>query len=101
LSLPEHALLASSGSGEPPDALSRRVHRRRQKAAVPGPDSEAAPAVAVQRRCLNCKNLFDSAWAGERICPRCKGTTAWRNGGTSSVANLGQSQSRSGRKGGS
>src|SRR5690349_4198584 len=33
------------------------------------------------RACLRCKTDFDSAWAGERICLRCKGSSAWRNGG--------------------
>ena len=32
------------------------------------------------RRCLRCDTRFDSAWSGERICPRCKGSSAWRNG---------------------
>jgi hypothetical protein len=44
--------------------------------------------------------VFDSAWAGERVCPRCKGTTTWRNG-ASAASNFGQSASRSGRKGSS
>jgi predicted RNA-binding Zn-ribbon protein involved in translation (DUF1610 family) len=32
------------------------------------------------RNCLSCLNPFSSAWAGERICPRCKNTTSWRSG---------------------
>ena len=32
------------------------------------------------RRCLMCREDFESEWAGERICRRCKGTTAWRTG---------------------
>jgi len=32
------------------------------------------------RRCLMCGETFESEWAGERICRRCKGTTAWRTG---------------------
>ena len=32
------------------------------------------------RICLICRASFDSAWVGERICPRCKGSAAWRNG---------------------
>jgi len=55
----------------------------------------------LQRTCLSCKARFDSAWAGERICQRCKGTTAWRNGAATGVTGSNQSQSRSGRKGGS
>jgi hypothetical protein len=54
-----------------------------------------------QRTCLSCNAMFDSAWAGERICQRCKGTTAWRNGASTSMTRSNQNQSRSGRKGGS
>jgi hypothetical protein len=36
--------------------------------------------VPTRRRCLRCEATFDSAWAGERICPSCKGTAAWRSG---------------------
>jgi len=50
-------------------------------------DSMAKEAVidieGTQRRsrvCLSCRGSFDSAWAGERICPRCKGGSAWRSG---------------------
>lgn len=32
------------------------------------------------RRCLRCEATFESRWAGERICGRCKGTAAWRQG---------------------
>jgi hypothetical protein len=32
------------------------------------------------RRCLRCKSEFNSEWAGERICRRCKGTVGWRKG---------------------
>ena len=31
------------------------------------------------RACLRCETRFMSAWSGERICPRCKGSSAWRN----------------------
>ena len=33
-----------------------------------------------QRICLSCRGTFDSAWVGERICPRCKGSSVWRGG---------------------
>lgn len=33
------------------------------------------------RLCLMCREAFESAWAGERICPRCKSQTRWRTGG--------------------
>ncbi len=32
------------------------------------------------RRCLMCGAAFQSEWAGERVCPRCKQTAAWRQG---------------------
>ena len=35
---------------------------------------------AKTRKCLVCKSPFESAWAGERICRRCKSTSAWRGG---------------------
>jgi hypothetical protein len=37
-------------------------------------------AVRLVRRCLGCLALFDSEWAGERICRRCKGRARWRIG---------------------
>jgi hypothetical protein len=55
----------------------------------------------LQRTCLNCQARFDSAWAGERICQRCKATTVWRSGASTGVASADQNHSRSGRKGGS
>lgn len=33
-----------------------------------------------KRACLSCSTTFDSEWAGERVCPRCKGSSKWRNG---------------------
>lgn len=30
------------------------------------------------RRCLRCQDEFDSIWAGDRICGKCKQTAAWR-----------------------
>ena len=33
------------------------------------------------RKCLICRSPFPSAWAGERVCRRCKSTTAWRSSG--------------------
>ena len=30
--------------------------------------------------CLICRSEFPSAWAGERVCRRCKTTSIWRNG---------------------
>ena len=36
--------------------------------------------VPKTRKCLTCRTPFESAWSGERICKRCKNTTAWKNG---------------------
>jgi hypothetical protein len=46
-------------------------------------DDTGMDAVAHQRKdrvCLGCLTMFDSAWSGERVCRRCKGTSAWRSG---------------------
>jgi hypothetical protein len=32
------------------------------------------------RRCLMCRDRFESSWPGERVCKRCKSTAAWREG---------------------
>jgi hypothetical protein len=32
------------------------------------------------RQCLRCRGAFESQWAGERICARCKSSSAWRSG---------------------
>jgi hypothetical protein len=32
------------------------------------------------RQCLRCRSAFESQWAGERICARCKSSSAWRSG---------------------
>jgi len=32
------------------------------------------------RQCLRCKSRFASEWSGERVCPRCKSSNAWRSG---------------------
>jgi predicted RNA-binding Zn-ribbon protein involved in translation (DUF1610 family) len=41
---------------------------------------EDAQADAKTRQCLVCRQQFPSEWAGERICPKCKSTAAWRSG---------------------
>lgn len=35
--------------------------------------------VPKTRKCLLCKCAFDSAWAGERICKRCKSSASWKS----------------------
>ncbi|MFX4220991.1 MAG: hypothetical protein ACMVO3_08365 [Thalassobaculum sp.] len=41
---------------------------------------EPVSAPPRTRSCLRCRSDFQSEWAGERICKRCKGTSAWREG---------------------
>jgi Zn finger protein HypA/HybF involved in hydrogenase expression len=40
--------------------------------------------VAKHRRCLMCGTDFKSAHVGERICPKCRQSKAWRDGDTPS-----------------
>lgn len=40
----------------------------------------ATESVLRCRKCLRCATSFQSEWAGERICKRCKSTAAWRTG---------------------
>jgi len=35
---------------------------------------------AKVRRCLMCGRDFESAWAGERVCKRCRSSHDWRHG---------------------
>ena len=44
----------------------------------PEPDR---PLESKMRQCLMCTRKFTSRHIGERICPNCKGTAAWREGG--------------------
>ncbi len=43
----------------------------------PVPDEDIEPKL---RHCLACRSPFTSAWAGERICPKCKSSSTWRSG---------------------
>ena len=43
-------------------------------------DFPGAALVRRERQCLMCHSQFSSEWSGERICPRCRGGTAWRQG---------------------
>ena len=36
--------------------------------------------VAKIRPCLKCRDPFESSWAGERVCRRCKSNDSWRTG---------------------
>jgi len=45
--------------------------------------TETTPEIEYEtkhRNCLMCGDGFDSAWAGERVCKRCKSNDGWRNG---------------------
>jgi hypothetical protein len=33
------------------------------------------------RKCMICRDAFPSAWAGERVCRKCKSTSTWRSSG--------------------
>lgn len=52
----------------------------------------------MERTCLRCRTTFDSTWAGERICLRCKRASAWRIGVSTSATGSNQSHSRSSRR---
>ncbi|MBJ26903.1 MAG: hypothetical protein CL567_04505 [Alphaproteobacteria bacterium] len=42
-------------------------------------EEETQPEIK-ERKCLKCREVFPSQWAGERICKRCKSSGSWRNG---------------------
>lgn len=44
------------------------------------PENER-PLQSKIRRCLKCRQPFASAWSGERVCPKCKASSAWRQSG--------------------
>ncbi|KID12321.1 hypothetical protein P279_29020 [Rhodobacteraceae bacterium PD-2] len=48
--------------------------------------SRAEADVAADRACLRCRKPFPSAGFGERICPRCKGSKAWRGAAPEGVS---------------
>lgn len=50
--------------------------------AVPTKDEERHIHTQTQkiRKCLLCSTDFESEWAGERVCKKCKATAAWRQG---------------------
>ncbi len=39
--------------------------------------------VAKTRKCLNCREPFESEWSGERVCKHCKSLDSWREATTS------------------
>jgi hypothetical protein len=52
-----------------------------------------------QRACLCCAKAFDSAWAGERICPHCKNSAVWREDLAGNTANHARYGSKARRQG--
>jgi methylphosphotriester-DNA--protein-cysteine methyltransferase len=46
------------------------------------PDKPTQVQVAARRRCLSCRQMFSSGWAGHRVCARCKSLDAWRSSDT-------------------
>lgn len=51
-----------------------------QMPAPDGPEAQSAWDVPKKRPCLRCKSDFASQWSGERVCPRCKTSRAWKSG---------------------
>jgi uncharacterized paraquat-inducible protein A len=43
------------------------------------PNNQPIKDAPKLRQCLRCQAAFNSEWAGERICSRCKSTTTWRH----------------------
>lgn len=43
-------------------------------------DAPATQDAPKTRKCLMCQDAFESAWAGERICKRCKSSQNWKSG---------------------
>lgn len=48
-----------------------------------------------RRACLKCNDTFESAWFGERVCRRCKGSSTWQSGASMDMTN---SRSRTGSR---
>ncbi len=48
--------------------------------ALPTKEEEHFSPTQKVRKCLLCSTHFESEWAGERVCKKCKATAAWRQG---------------------
>ena len=48
-------------------------------------ETAPAPCISMERDCLRCQSKFSSEWAGERVCGRCKSSSAWKQGTPVSV----------------
>lgn len=59
--------------------LYSREHKTELEDKKPEPDA-GDKGQARTRKCLMCGADFPSKWAGERICRKCKSSTAWRRG---------------------
>jgi Zn finger protein HypA/HybF involved in hydrogenase expression len=44
------------------------------------PTAEEGDVTLKVRKCLSCQTPFQSAWSGERVCPKCKTSSSWRAG---------------------
>ncbi len=63
------------------DTLESRVHPEETPSAVSEEYELHRAGEEKTRKCLICKTPFPSAWAGERVCRRCKATSTWRSTG--------------------
>ena len=52
---------------------------KRSKSDTKKPTSDR-PEIRKARKCLMCSQDFTSHHIGERVCPSCKSTAAWREG---------------------
>ena len=55
-------------------------HRREETATEDAGQHGPTHHQAKVRSCLCCSEEFESAWAGERVCKKCRSSTRWRQG---------------------
>jgi hypothetical protein len=60
-------------------------HRLADRAPIPAAAGDEVIDLPTQinpkrRKCLRCLEHFESQWAGERVCGRCKRSSTWRSG---------------------
>ena len=51
-----------------------------ESAQMESPKGRPSWDVPKSRECLRCATPFESEWSGQRICPTCKNSAAWRSG---------------------
>ncbi len=56
-----------------------------QRAYLRKPENEPPQQITL-RHCLKCQAPFESAWSGQRVCPKCKTKHFWREGGADTVS---------------